>query len=83
MLAKSPRRSGSSTLLSLFGLLGLFAILWAAAATILMITVGVLHSWWPLVPTMPFTVAIVLAGIQVLAAGIGGIINETWKAAFR
>jgi hypothetical protein len=62
-----------------FGVVGLLATIWLAGAWMLMLMVGVVHTWWPLVPTLPFTVALPLAAIKMLSALIAGVLSQIAK----
>jgi hypothetical protein len=86
MLTKPTRsrsNSFSSGCLVAFGIVGLLGVAWLLVSTTLMVTVGIVHSWWPLVPTMPFTVAFILAGIKLLITLVLTVIGEAWKSAIR
>jgi hypothetical protein len=65
--------------LAAFGVLGTLGTAWMISAFTVMITVGVVHSWWPLVPTMPFTVALALGAVKVGAVAIGQFLGELLK----
>lgn len=60
----------------LLAALAVIAMSWLVAAAVLMNIIGAIHAWWGFVPTMPYTVALQVAIIYVIAAFIG----ETLKA---
>lgn len=53
--------------------LALIALAWLIGAAVLMNIVGAVHAWWTFVPTMPYTVALKVAVIYVIAAVINGV----------
>lgn len=65
--------------LKALGLLAALTLAWLAGALALMVTVGVVHAWWAFVPTMPYTVALVIAGIRFVSACVGQVIGEMVK----
>jgi len=65
--------------LKLLGILAALTLAWLMGALALMVTVGVVHSWWPFIPTMPYTVALAIAGIKFISAIVGQIFGETIK----
>jgi CHASE2 domain-containing sensor protein len=48
----------------------------------LLLLVGIVHAWWPLVPTMPFTVAFVIAATKLLFVVGATVVTEAVKAVF-
>jgi hypothetical protein len=70
----------SNPALAAFGVLGAIAVGWQIVSFTLMITVGVVHSWWPLIPTMPYTVALAIGAVKTAATCIGSFLGEALKA---
>lgn len=55
--------------------LALIAVAWLIGAAVFMNVVGVVHAWWRFVPTMPYTVALQVTFLYVVAAVLGGILK--------
>jgi hypothetical protein len=55
--------------------LALIAIAWLVGAAVLMNVIGVVHAWWRFVPTMPYTVALQVTFLYVVAAVFSGIMK--------
>lgn len=81
-LQTRPARRDSNAALKVLGVIGAFALAWPIGAYALMLMVGVVHAWWPLVPSMPYTVALTIAVLKGAAVLAGVTLGRIARAAF-
>jgi hypothetical protein len=51
-------------------------VIWILNAWYFMVFIGIVHSWWLLVPVMGFHVALILSGLVVAAIFVGRFISS-------
>ncbi len=67
----------------IFAAFGIILLAILAGGWSLMLLVGLIHDWRPLVPTMPYSVALVLCTFRAVSATLGQFVGGMAKEAVK